>query len=344
MRLELAADVARVGLWNWDLVSGQLTLDSRSAAAHRLPRKVDAESFLAQAVHPDDRTAFRAALSHAMSSPHPATQHVRLVEQGGTTRLVDLRMKVSHDSAGKAVRLVTAVADIVSEDSREAMFARQAEAERSLAERLSVATQAAGVYMWEFDWSDFKLRWDDSRLTGQATGAPLCTRAGDDFHNWVHPDDRFSGAQAMQEALDRGDSDSSFRYRLNLPDGTLRHIQAYARTYIGPNGKPLRSLGVSWDVTNEVLAAESLARQAEEQRATKRRLERASLSIHEGHWEIDWLAERHWASSNYYSLLGYKPDEVEFDTFDKLDSIIHPEDLGAVKAATDRHIQDGSRL
>ncbi len=96
----------------------------------------------------------------------------------GRTRLVDLRMKASHDAAGKAVRLVTAVADIVSEDSREAMFARQAEAERSLAERLSVATQAAGVYMWEFDWCDFKLRWDDSRLTGSHRHAPLRAGAG----------------------------------------------------------------------------------------------------------------------------------------------------------------------
>ncbi len=123
----------------------------------------------------------------------------------------------------------------------------------------------------------------------------------------------------MQEALDRGESDSSFRYRLNLPDGSVRHIQAYARTYIGPNGTALRSLGVSWDVTKEVLAAEQLAQQAEEQRATKRRLERASASIHEGHWEIDWIAGRHWASSNYYALLGYRPEEIELDTFEKLD-------------------------
>jgi PAS domain-containing protein len=257
--LEPAADVARVGFWNWDLVSGQLILDSRSAATHRVPRTVEAESFLAKAIHPDDLAAFRAALSHAMSSPHPASQHVRLLGQGGTIRLVDLRMKVHHDAAGQAVRLVTAVADIVCEESREALFARHAEAERSLAERLSVATQAAGVYMWEFDWTEFKVRWDDNRLTGRAGTRHFGRELGDDFLNWVHPDDRYLGATAMQEAFDRGESDSSFRYRLNLPDGTTRHIQAYARTYMGPNGKPLRSLGVSWDVTSEVLAAEELA-------------------------------------------------------------------------------------
>ncbi len=73
------------------------------------PARSDAEVFLARALYPEDAAAFRAALSHAMSSPHQTSQRVRLVQHDGRTRLVDLRMKASHDTAGKVVRLVTAV-------------------------------------------------------------------------------------------------------------------------------------------------------------------------------------------------------------------------------------------
>jgi PAS domain S-box-containing protein len=342
--LDLAADVARVGLWHWELSAGRLTVDARSAVQHGVEPQLPAEDFFARAIHPDDVGTFREAVSHALSSPHQTRQPIRIVEQDGRARRVELRMKASHDGAGKAVRMIVAVAEMESDEDRGAQLARQAEAERALVERLSIATQAAGVYVWEYNWIDNSLNWDESRISGRAGTRHFAQELGGDFFKAVHPDDKMCGTLAMHGALERGESDSSFRYRLNLPDGSMRHIQAYARTYVDARNKPQRSLGVSWDVTSEVQAAERLARQAAETADAQRRLERASRSIHEGHWEIDWLAGRHWASSNYYALLGYQPGEIEFDTFDKLDSIIHPDDLANVKSAIERHIGDGSRL
>ena len=342
--LDLAADVARVGLWHWELATGRLTLDQRSASEFGIEPQQVAEDFFARAVHTDDLGLFREALSHALSSPHQSCQPVRIVVHGIRTRRVELRMKASHDGACKAVRMLIAVAAMESDEDRGAQLARQAEAERALVERLSVATQAAGVYVWEFNWLDLSLKWDENRVAGRAGARHFAQELGGSFFDAVHPEDKMVGTHTMQAALDRGESDTSFRYRLNLPDGSLRHIQAYARTYIDAQNKPLRSLGVSWDVTNEVLAAERLAQQAEETANAQRRMERASRSIHEGHWEIDWIAGRHWASSNYYALLGYSPGEIEFDDFEKLDRIVHPDDLQNVKSAIDAHIADGSRL
>jgi ABC-type nickel/cobalt efflux system permease component RcnA len=34
----------------------------------------------------------------------------------------------------------------------------------ALLERLSIATQAAGIYCWELDWNTYSLTWDASRL------------------------------------------------------------------------------------------------------------------------------------------------------------------------------------
>jgi two-component system sensor histidine kinase/response regulator len=87
------------------------------------------------------------------------------------------------------------------------------------------------------------------------------------------------------------------------------------------------ALGARRDVTDEVHAAELLRIQKDELQAAQRRLERASLSVQEGHWEIDLATGKHWASSNYYVLLGYSPDETSLNTLERVRELIHPDDL-----------------
>ena len=338
--LDLAADVARVGLWHWDLASGILRLDSSTAFAHGVATELPAEEFITRAIHPEDAQPFRTAITNAVSSPHLTTQHLRLIERDGQERRVEARMKVLRDVKSQAQHIVLAVSAIATEGS--AVAVRQAEAERAVVERLSIATQAAGVYVWEFDWVKLSLKWDESRLASGRGVRHFGQELGSDFFKYVHPDDANIGSKVMIAAAARGESDSSFQYRLKLPDGVIRHIKAYARTYVDSVGKPLRSLGVSWDITNEVEASERLERQANEIRDVQRRLERASFTINEGHWELDLVARKHWASTNYYGLLGYQPGEIEFDTFEKLDSIVHPDDLQHVREAMAKHIADAS--
>jgi len=73
------------------------------------------------------------------------------------------------------------------------------------------------------------------------------------------------------------------------------------------HGEYTRLLGASWDVTSEVEAANRLEHQARALQDAERRLERASLSSSEGHWESDLVARRMWFSSSYHALLGYEP-------------------------------------
>jgi len=87
-------------------------------------------------------------------------------------------------------------------------------------------------------------------------------------------------------------------------------------------------------------AAEATLAMAWSSAAERSRLERASLAIQEGHWELDLVARTHWASSNYYALLGYKRDETSFDTFEKVSSIVHPDDRATVTATARRHMAD----
>src|SRR6202034_807567 len=169
---------------------------------------------------------------------------------------------------------------------------RDAGQSQALLERLSIATQAAGIYCWELDWKPYAITWDESRLPAAEAAAAsrrhFGVELGSDLFKWVHPDDQHAGGKAMAESLARGEDHVSFRYRLVLPDGTIRHVQAFARTYSDAAGKPQRSLGVSWDVTQEVEAAARAMRDASKERELRERLSVVTQAAGLQCWEYDF--------------------------------------------------------
>ena len=100
---------------------------------------------------------------------------------------------------------------------------------QALLERLSIATQAAGIYCWELDWKTYAITWDESRLPAAEAAAAsrrhFGVELGSDLFKWVHPDDQHAGGKAMAESLARGEDHVSFRYRLVLPDHSIRARQ-----------------------------------------------------------------------------------------------------------------------
>jgi signal transduction histidine kinase len=183
---------------------------------------------------------------------------------------------------------------LIARDAEEtqARMAREGKQSQALLERLSIATQAAGIYCWELDWNTYAITWDESRLPASEAAAAskrhFGAELGSDLFKWVHPDDQHAGGKAMTESLARGEDHVSFRYRIVLPDHSIRHVQAFARTYTDAAGKPQRSLGVSWDVTAEVEAAASAARNVASERAMLERLSVATQAAGLQCWEYDF--------------------------------------------------------
>jgi len=217
----------------------------------------------------------------------------------------------------------------------QARIARDAEQSQKLLERLSVATQAAGIYCWELDWETYAITWDESRLPAAEAAAAsrrhFGAELGSDLFKWVHPDDKGAGGDAIGKSLARGEDHASFRYRLVLPDRSIRHVQAFARTYCDVAGKPQRSLGVSWDVTAEVEVAQQAARNAANERALLERLSVATQAAGLQCWEFDFKQHKVvWLDQG----LGHQPNtpaEVEAAGSAIFDRIL-PEDLQVWRA------------
>ena len=232
---------------------------------------------------------------------------------------------------------------------RHAQLIDQQEAQQSqaLLERLSIATQAAGIYCWELDWSTYAITWDDSRLPAAEAAAAsrrhFGVELGSDLFKYVHPDDQHAGGKAMGESLARGEEHVSFRYRLVLPDGSIRHVQAFARTYTNAAGKPQRSLGVSWDVTQEVAAAESMARREAELEALSIRFAIATRAAQAGVWEWQERTEELWWNEMMFTIYGCSSETFK-PNIAAIINTIHPDDLPLAQAAWENAMRNTGQL
>jgi PAS domain S-box-containing protein len=210
--------------------------------------------------------------------------------------------------------------------------------EHDLLERLSVATAAAGLTCWEFSYVTNRFTWlkepGGEAVQDIDVAHHLTMRA-------IHPEDTEMARIATLKALHDGAQSLSLRMRRFDRDGKLQHIQVYQRFIRDADGRPVRALGATREITEEVLAEERLKQQAAELHEAQRRLERASFSVQEGHWELDRPANRHWASSNYYALLGYAPGEIALETKEAIREIIHPDDAERVAENSRKFVNEG---
>jgi PAS domain S-box-containing protein len=145
------------------------------------------------------------------------------------------------------------------------------EDQRTLLDRLNLATQTAGLAVWDRDLIHNTVYLDDRfpKLFGIRTAS----KGFDDVRDSIHPDD----LQRVEEARNAMMTDPEAppvamdRFRIiRKSDGDLRHIQVHRRLFRGADGKPERTIGVMWDVTDEVQAAQALMDATEAAQAASR--------------------------------------------------------------------------
>jgi len=213
--------------------------------------------------------------------------------------------------------------------------------EQLLLERFSVAIQAAGLTCWEYSYTQERLTWFDGLPADAAAHAAEIERWHAANLATMVPEDITRIRELIAQAAASADESVSTTVRHLDPQGNPRHMRMYLRFLRDADGKPVRLLGSTLEVTAQVLAEEKLRQQAELLQESQRRLERASLSIQQGHWEVDLRTGRHWASRTYQAMLGLPEGTLDLDTLEKVTERIHPEDLEMADAAALRHFAGG---
>jgi PAS domain S-box-containing protein len=145
------------------------------------------------------------------------------------------------------------------------------EEQRALLDRLNLATQTAGLAVWDRDLIHNTIYLDDR--FPKLFGIHAASKGFDDVRDSIHPDDlrRVERARSAMTTDPNAPPVATDRFRIvRKSDGALRHIQVHLRLFRGADGKPERTIGVMWDVTDEVQAAQALMDATEAAQAANR--------------------------------------------------------------------------
>ncbi|WP_407280545.1 CHASE domain-containing protein [Aromatoleum evansii] len=147
-----------------------------------------------------------------------------------------------------------------AEEARHAALVEQGARQQRIAERLKLATEAAGMGVAEYHCEDGKLSWDDRLLEIYGLSAGNFPGKVEDWLSQVSANDRAAVGADFDRALKGGAFDTSFH--IVRPDGTERIVRALGRAQRSPTGETLRVVSVTLDVTEQRRNEEAL-RQSE---------------------------------------------------------------------------------
>ena len=125
-RLNLAANSADLGLWEWDLSKDEIWVTPKRRAQLGFPvsGKITFEDLISR-WHPDDRDKVRQALRDAIENGKDYDAEFRRLLADGSVRWVAARGRVQVNKLGKPIRLLGVSMDITARKQAELEAARQ---------------------------------------------------------------------------------------------------------------------------------------------------------------------------------------------------------------------------
>jgi len=191
------------------------------------------------------------------------------------------RVTALRDEGGRVIRIVGRSLDITDRKSNEQRF-------QALTERLRLATEAAQVGIWDLDLVQNRLTWDERQMA--IYGATPETFGGN-FLAWrqrIHPGDVVRLDREHRAAVE-GRAMMNSEFRILRPNGEERVIRACSHVQRDPAGRPVRMVGVNWDVTAERRAQAGILQAKEEAERLNGELTQALMQAHSFAGEVEGL-------------------------------------------------------
>src|SRR5262245_29338569 len=205
---------------------------------------------------------------------------------------------------------------------------RDEERLRQMSQRLMLATDAAGVGIWDWDLTTDRLLWDDRMCQIYGIWPEDFTHDSAAWRRYVLPEDltrlEADGFRSPETA-----GVAEYQYRIVRPDGAVRVIRASSVTQRDAAGQSVRMIGTNWDVTERVEAEDRLrASEARYRLLADATADVISLHAPDGTYL--------YASPSQMALTGQDPAELVGQNGW---GSVHPEDAEAVRQAAARNAQ-----
>ena len=226
-------------------------------------------SILLQRIAAHDRTLVEEALRAALSGGDetPGAVSFDTIDRDGATRRLECSWTVECRH-GRPLRLAVACAHLPKHMPSEGAEVDRYEALTSRLRlehaRLELALAAGRMGAFDLDIGNDVLWWSPGmyEIFGVSPDVFVPTREG--VLTLMHPDDRsgFLAARRRAMAERRG---YEHEFRALLPDGRVRWVAHFGRTQCDDEGRPMRTYGITMDVTQRRAQQEAL-READRQK------------------------------------------------------------------------------
>ena len=251
-RLSMATQAAKIGIWNWDLLKGELTWTARSCELLGLP--LDAEQaypvFL-NSVHPEDRQRVDDSLKQTITENREYNTEYRTTWPDGSIHWLHATGHTVYDEAGRLTGLHGVAIDVTGRKQTEEAL-RQSEAE------LREAQHLARVGSWTWTQETDTVTWSEElyRIVGRDPKLPAPTYK--ERVQLYTPESFARLNAAVDQALESG---AAYELELELvrPDGTSRWITGRGEAQRDASGRVVMLRGTAVDITERKRAAEALS-------------------------------------------------------------------------------------
>jgi PAS domain S-box-containing protein len=173
----------------------------------------------------------------------------------GDDRYLALTYEPQFGEAGDVLSVVVAIADVTASK-------RTQRALEESEERLRVAASVARIGGFDWNVETGVNTWTPELEEMYGLERGTFARSQTAWLDLVHPEDRPSAQQKVDEALTTG-APAECEWRVIWPDGQIRWLSARFQCLKSPDGRPLRLTGVNFDIT-ERRKAEAALRVASE--------------------------------------------------------------------------------
>jgi two-component system sensor histidine kinase/response regulator len=257
-RLELAQEAGKIGVFDIDLLTGQVLWSEKLLSMMGLApeAQVRTQQHWEDLLHPDDRARAVAAFAAAIEG---ADEHLRdswrIVRPDGEVRWFLSAARIFRDAQGRAVRVVGVNVDIHEQKLLEARVAEQLGFQQALIDAIPVPLfykDAQGRYIGFNRAYEKAFGVQREELIGKTvldlSFLPDAQRA----HFAQDASDALHGVQSVHKEVD-----------LPYADGHIHHTLFWLHGFSRPDGSPGGAIGTFVDITDRQRAEEELRRAKE---------------------------------------------------------------------------------
>lgn len=226
--------------------------------------------------------------------PWQGEMRLRHVQSGEAIPMLYSAFPVKQAQTGETIAIAGILRDMTERQRVEQQL-------RDLSDRLTLAVKSGGFGIWEYDFAQDRLLWDERMY--DLYGIDPSQFAGN-HAAWVaclHPEDREDALAAGQQAK-LGEADYDTDFRVVHADGSIHFIKAYGSVQRDSQGELLRVIGVNFDMTKLKQAEIALQQSEARNRAILEAIPDLLLRLRRDGTCLDCIVPNHTEAEEFLSI------------------------------------------